>query len=202
MIAFFWIVIDFLQSYGAAVTAIATVFIAIFTIVLAIVTNRQARLTRKSIDLARDEFLASHRPKIIVHSIEFRRIPGEEEVARIGASILCFNEGRTLALNVEARGEILSTANLEFDVQRALIKTFPEVASGKKLRFEVKSDYPLRDLVHREQQKLPPMYCVGTVAYIDQNKTRRETGFCFFVVVDAHGERWKSAKSPEHEYAY
>jgi hypothetical protein len=38
-------------------------------VVLVIVNNRQARLTRDSIRLAREEFIASHRPKIIIKHI-------------------------------------------------------------------------------------------------------------------------------------
>ncbi len=37
----------FLADHNGAVTAVATVFIAAFTIVLALVTGRQARLTDK-----------------------------------------------------------------------------------------------------------------------------------------------------------
>lgn len=37
--------------------------------VLVFVTNRQARLTRDSLRLAREEFIASHRPKIIIKHI-------------------------------------------------------------------------------------------------------------------------------------
>ena len=40
--------IQFLDQHGASVTAIGTVAIAAFTIVLALVTNRQARLTKKA----------------------------------------------------------------------------------------------------------------------------------------------------------
>ena len=62
-------VLDFLDKYNGAVTAVATVFIAAFTIVLALVTGRQARLSRQAIDLARDEFTASHRPYLIVRDV-------------------------------------------------------------------------------------------------------------------------------------
>jgi hypothetical protein len=50
-------------------TAFATVAIALFTIALVFVTNRQARLTRESINLARDEFISTHSPKLIVRYI-------------------------------------------------------------------------------------------------------------------------------------
>jgi hypothetical protein len=71
---FFWCVVGFLQTYNGAVTAVATVFIGIFTWVLACVTGRQARLTRESIDLARQEFIASHRPllaiRFVTHTVD------------------------------------------------------------------------------------------------------------------------------------
>lgn len=50
--------------------AIATVVIAVFTAFLAIFGYVQARLTYKTIGLAREEFLSTHRPKIIIHSVE------------------------------------------------------------------------------------------------------------------------------------
>lgn len=65
-VAQFWQAVDFLQTYNGAVTAFATVWIAVFTIVLAVVTGRQARLTRQAIDLNREEFISTHRPKLVV----------------------------------------------------------------------------------------------------------------------------------------
>lgn len=62
----FWSILASIQTWNGAVTAVATVFIAAFTVVLALTTNRQARLTRDSINLARDEFNATHRPRIIM----------------------------------------------------------------------------------------------------------------------------------------
>jgi hypothetical protein len=51
---------------ATVMTAIATVFIAAFTISLAKATNQQGGTTLEALDLARAEFLATHRPKIIV----------------------------------------------------------------------------------------------------------------------------------------
>jgi hypothetical protein len=56
----------FLNFISPAATWIATAVIGAYTIVLARVTGRQARLTRESIDLARAEFISSHRPRIVV----------------------------------------------------------------------------------------------------------------------------------------
>jgi hypothetical protein len=64
-----WEIIGFLQMYNGAVTAVATVFIGVFTWVLACVTGRQARLTRASIELVRNEFISTHRPRIILRDV-------------------------------------------------------------------------------------------------------------------------------------
>jgi hypothetical protein len=57
-----------LNENNGAVTAVATLAIAGFTLILWLATSRQARLTGDTIALAREEFLASHRPLLVVHS--------------------------------------------------------------------------------------------------------------------------------------
>jgi hypothetical protein len=63
--------LEVLDKFSGAVTAVATAFIAIFTIVLVLVTRRQARLSRESIDLARSQFIATHRPRIVLKDVSF-----------------------------------------------------------------------------------------------------------------------------------
>jgi hypothetical protein len=48
-------VLDFLEKYNDAVTAVATVAVATFTIVLARVTGRQARLSLKIVAQGADK---------------------------------------------------------------------------------------------------------------------------------------------------
>jgi hypothetical protein len=57
-----------LNENNGAVTAVATLAIAGFTLILWLATSQQARLTGDTIALAREEFLTSHRPLLIVHS--------------------------------------------------------------------------------------------------------------------------------------
>jgi hypothetical protein len=185
------------------------VFIAGFTIILSRsttkmwrVSTKQSEIAERTLDLARDEFRASHRPEITVHSVEFRYILTEKDNDRIGASILCFNKGRAAAQNVEVRADILVMKSVDIDVLRHLIKTIPEIPSGIKLRFEVKSERPVREIPQFLQQGTR-YYCIGTIAYLDQNQTRRETGFCFVIKEPPSPDpRWVSAESRAHEYAY
>jgi hypothetical protein len=179
MIDILWGIISFLDKYNGAVTAVATVFIGIFTWVLACVTGRQARLTRDIIKLARDEFHASHRPKIKVHVAEFKHTPtevGEQE--RAGASVLCFNVGESTAKNVEVRGEIFRGDGFAVDVQRPLIKKVARLESGDKLQFEVMSDWLASEVAAGPRQD-QNFYLIGWIVYYDGNELRRETAYAF-----------------------
>jgi hypothetical protein len=60
---------QFVSGHHDDITALATVAIAAFTLTLWRATTKQARLTRASIDLARQEFLSSHRPELKIHSL-------------------------------------------------------------------------------------------------------------------------------------
>lgn len=63
-------VIAIADSHNGLVTALATVFVAGFTWTLWRTGRRQGDLAQKSIDLARDEFNATHRPRLFVHTAE------------------------------------------------------------------------------------------------------------------------------------
>jgi hypothetical protein len=62
---FFWQVGKFLQDYNGAITAIATVIIAYLTY-----TIYKATVALKN--LGRDEFYASHRPRLVIRRVRFR----------------------------------------------------------------------------------------------------------------------------------
>jgi hypothetical protein len=198
-----------IDRHNGFFAALAALIVAAFTFTLWVATSKQAGLTLEALKLAREEFGAINRPEIGVHTIEVRHIEGDKG-DRLGASILCFNKGRTTAEKVEVRGDILVTHTLGIDVQRRLVKEFSSVSSGQKMRTEIPSDWIIRELqtfakVRRDTVatgRLPDVYCIGTISYFDQNGTRRETAFCYHLTIDHFGERWDSAASPEHQYAY
>ena len=59
-------VVNSLMGLANVITALSTLAIGIFTYNLVKSTKEQAGLTRESIDLARAEFTATHRPKLIL----------------------------------------------------------------------------------------------------------------------------------------
>jgi hypothetical protein len=188
-----------------AYVALFTALLFVSTCALWWSTRRLVRITSQTVTLAREEFTATHRPKIIIHVAEFKHIPNnypDETENRAGASILCFNVGESTAKNVEVRGEIFQGGGFSVDVQRPVVKEIAEVQSGQKLRVEFKSDWPATAIAAGPRQDRS-FYLVGWIAYWDGNELRRETGFCFRAQFDsAHGDRWVSAGKPEYEYAY
>jgi hypothetical protein len=180
---------------------ITDTLLALFTFVLIAVGAWQGIQLKSTVDLAREEFIATHRPKIKLHTAEItRRVPEGDDVNRIGVSILCFNIGESVAKNVEVRGQIFAGSNFAVDVQRPIVKTFPEVLSGQKLRAQIESDYPVVDVASGKRRGVD-YHCIGWIAYWDENGLRRETGFCLRAEFTDR-DRWVSAGKPEYEYDY
>jgi hypothetical protein len=81
-------------------TAAATVVIAAFTIILAIGSGIQAWLTRQAINLARAEFLATHRPRIRLRWITSpATLKDDERFFRL--EIVIANVGESVAIVTE-----------------------------------------------------------------------------------------------------
>jgi hypothetical protein len=167
-----------------------------------IATISLSRAGYNQIKLAREEFIATHRPKIKIHVVEItRRVEDGDDNILIGASILGFNVGESVAKNVEVRGQIFMGPNFAIDVMRPIVKTLPEVRNGQKLRAVVKSNHRVVNAAAAERTGIV-FYLIGWIAYWDESGQRRETGFCFKPEFGVEGDRWVSAGKPEYEYDY
>lgn len=177
-------------------TAISTVVIAAFTVVLAWVGYCQARLIRKSIDLARTEFISTHRPIIRV-----RRVYLSAFAARFGADnishddeveveIVIANAGETNAHITDSRYRLyfFKTATPEDDslfgeFPKRIIDTKLMLASGETKRLFVTSRAvmeappPGQRIMRQLAAEGWHMHIVGLFIYEDDSRTRRETGF-------------------------
>ena len=177
-----------------------TLGLMVFTAILAVATIDLVIATASQLYLGRAEFIATHRPKIKIHVIEVTRREVNHQTF-IGASILAFNVGESVAKNVEVRGEIFMGPRFAIDVQRPLVKRFDEVLSGQKLRAEITSEWQTSYAAAVRRTGIV-CYCLGWIAYWDGNDQRRETAFCLQPEFEVQGDRWVSAKKPEYEYEY
>jgi hypothetical protein len=198
-------------------TAIATVAIAIFTVVLAVTSAVQGWLIRKQVDVARDELNATHRPKIIVHAIEIAfEAPSEEsQDPTIGASIIYFNIGDTPALLTEVTAKITRRAlplqsglGVGIGVELSPLKVPAGlIEPGQPEYAAITSLYTLEgeqfaELVARDRGEGPcALVLLGKIGYRDGRGIARQTGFCRRL--DVESERWVLLEGyPEYEYAY
>lgn len=223
--AILWVV-EIIDSHNGFVTALATLVMAAFTGTLWFVTNKSVRVARgqfefdrqafrgsmeatvAQIELARDEFNATHRPKIIVHatSLPMDFSAHNPDDMCIGAFIQYFNIGASPAKIINIRARITrSRQPLQSGIfvhETAPIRT-AFLESGMKDYVRLKSDYSLnfeRTIQCAEDAIKGVPICMGTIRYEDGRGAIRETGFCYRL--DAVGERWVSAEEPEYEYAY
>ena len=235
---------EFIHANEGVITALSTIFIALFTLALWRSTDRlwtagekqlrQARsaasdqyfnmtiantaaqhtanAARKSAAVARDEFNATYRPEIIVHTFEMAR----EEVVdgfAICAQFVVVNKGASDAIIRQISGTIVMTEKL-----RPGIVTVPlgfaghRLAAGEVLRnvaikgealdtaiVDMNSGFGVKSTTGEAM-----MWCVGLIVYEDAIGRRRETGFCRSY--DVLGECWVKNANPDaesnYEYAY
>jgi hypothetical protein len=196
-------VLDFLETYNGAVTAVATIFIAAFTIVLALVTGRQARLSREAIELARSEFNATHRPKIIVYGMDFGGASDGESPIPVTFRYVNSGDSRAEITHIGTKLVLLFKPTLpsEINFEHQEMRPPIDVESGMHgFRLTVDAFDPTNKLLLSAIGGSQKLICVGYIIYRDGNGTIRQTGFCR--EYDPASNRWRPVKDDEYEYAY
>jgi hypothetical protein len=181
-------------------TAISTLAIALFTIVLAAVGYGQARLIRKSIDLGRQEFIATHRPRIIVRFVQGPFDDGQEPEF---VWVTVANVGETPA-TIIAMGHDLARRKgrnnwLPPGVAAALRDISPSVLeSGDRLTIKVSAQNVTDDAAIAAGVWDDVELCaVGQIRYRDGNG--RRLAMAFLRVHDGQGN-FIPSDNPEDEY--
>ncbi len=195
-----WRVTTFLNAISGALTAIATVFIAGFTARLWISTNKQARLTRRAVKLARDEFRATHRPRIKIISVD-----SDIKDETIEITIYCVNAGDTPAVlqNLTWRIDISSKPVRTGELNKMPLSA-RNLAPGEIYQHTVKSVVDgesgnLAFYMALRGQRYFLFFC-GRIGYDDPSGNGRATG-CHRVY-DPATEGWALVKDSDYEYSY
>jgi hypothetical protein len=190
----------FSDAHSGGITALASILIAAFTATLWITNGRQLRL-------ARDEFNATHRPKIIVRNFQI----GDDDF-RAGKPVtplfIAQNIGDSPGRIIEVRSGVIaldSNAKLPTNLSFPFKEPFDvRLASGERELFPANVGINAGDhgsVMFSEgfSEGSSALHCLGVVVYLDAQNTRRETGFCrrYF----PKEERWETVES-EYEYAY
>jgi len=202
-----WCVGEFIEAYEGSIVAFGTLIIAVFTIVLSIATVKLwsstaelARLTRNSINLAREEFVSSHRPRLRVRLVNAFLTEGHP--VRIQYYVV--NIGNTNA-------RIISN-DTEIHIERVDGKKLSDakginepraVLAGQALLFARDMD----NIIYRGDWDLKGIMdgkvrISGFVRYEDANGTVRETTFWRIFRGDTKRFRPLTPADPDYEREY
>lgn len=184
------------QATFADPVAFYGAWVALFTGALGISTWLLWRATNRTVDLAREEFNATHRARIRILSLmditgktdNFATVLRYVDVGDIGAQIDAIAYCYTMALGAPAAG-------LEMDIH----------AIGAKIASGIPQDFTAAGDEDAMMQKIAvdiggvaaELLCVGYVQYSDASGIERRTGFCFKYAGNC---AW--SKKPDSDYAY
>ena len=165
----------FIDENNGTLTAIATIAIAGFTLTLWRATTEQARLTRDSLQLARDEFTATHRPRIRIRYIEN---PPVNSIFNIPtAQIFAANIGPTDAI-VVATGVAFFIEGDNFDATPKPVDEKLVIPSGSEAKITVTSHQQVTATQLQQIGARSATLCMlGIIRYEDRSGTARNTSF-------------------------
>jgi hypothetical protein len=206
-----------LNDYGPAISAAATVAIAAFTWTLWLATTEQGRLTQQSIDLARDEFISTQRPRIIIRQIAIWHPAGFDNFIngepfqfiadeKIRGRVFIANVGATRAMvdffcNIFYWKEPSFPMLYPYDTLEILRQEPPIILEGgRRMTLHGLAGGPLSksviDNIGIEKTKL---YVMGWVRYRDDRNVIRETRFCR--LWNNSERRFTVVDNPDYEYS-
>lgn len=152
-----------------------------------------AEAAKKSADLAREEFISSHRPRLIVRRVQARFTPAINEH---GINLVIANIGDSISTNITGNINIkvISTShqaefekesmpqygNVEIDIG-ALInrppRNSPDLSAGQRTFVFFGSDEINADSMTRIDRGENLLYFYGYITYSDVNGISRDCGF-------------------------
>jgi hypothetical protein len=182
-LAFFWQVIKATNDYGSALTALATIVVAAFTGTLWWVGAGQYDILAKQygrlddqIKLARQEFIATHRPKVIVRFIQgFSYDDDLHEIIFVTVVNTGVNSAiiREFGCDLGRRKDGHWLGGID-GTPKAI--TPVTLKSGERHTFTVRSPTPYGD-AEVADDAWAEICAVGRIRYADESNVVRETGF-------------------------
>jgi hypothetical protein len=165
-------------------------------------TREMAVAARTTAETGRNEFLATHRPRIAVRNVAWTTSPAKKTA---NISFQYVNVGDNTGWVTELHyALVIIGAEPPSDVQLAEVKMGRmEITSGER-RTHVFHSRDLFNMSEIATTRLPSAmdqtaYLIGRIIYIDIANRPREMGFCRVTQGTTH--RWSVVKDSEHEYS-
>jgi hypothetical protein len=209
----------FIDENSGTLTALATIAIAAFTLTLWRATTEHSQITGRVLALSREEFIATHRPKIIVRSFD---APFLRQHIDIQQHVLEFfkrnvsphvffsyiNVGDSAANIVDFKFALIvgplpqNATTIEFALARehAWSGSPEKIVPGQGAMMSRAADFSLTEnVLSRLIDETWFLYCVGWIRYRDELGTERRTGW--HRRYEWHSERFITVSGSDHEYA-
>ena len=174
-----------------------------------------AEAAKKSADLAREEFISSHRPRLTVRRVQARFTPAKDEH---GINLVIANVGDSIATNITGNINIrvVPTSNqAEFEKESmpqygsvgidigALInrppRNSPDLSAGQRTFVFFGSDEINADSMTRINGSESLLYFYGYITYSDINEISRDCGF-FRTYNPSSGKFLVKEDDPDYEW--
>jgi hypothetical protein len=192
-------VFDFLNYTSPAFTALATIAIAAFTWTLWRATSEHSRITDGVLALARDEFNATHRPKLRVRHFRLIDISDKQSLTKFtivnvgtGTAKLFSSLGRTdfFPLNGQPTPNYLGGS--------AMIEVPKTLASGAAEEACILLNKRRPGFIGEMASQFKALHAFGHISYADVLDNVRMTAFCRRYIVGL--ERFDILSDPDYEY--
>lgn len=164
---------------GVLVTALATVAIAWFTLSLRDVSREQGRITNEQLRLAREEFIASHRPRLRVRAMQTDGLGGASfiTIANVGESAATIT-GIVGIFRVQ-RDRVWITGSPDLSKANTPHESVRKFHPGGRHTYLMSMTEPSEPVLKEIMEGRLVIYAAGTIIYADDIGTERCTGFCW-----------------------
>lgn len=196
----------FLKSYSEVLTALSGLAVAGFTFTLWLTTRRMWRTSVQQIKLAREEFVVTHRPRVIVRGMSLFDPTEIRPGVRSKIFIAVVNVGDTRATVREIRARAyfvtdLENINVGQDFHHLDVSGLPPLLAGQHGEIGLLLDQPLTESDIRQlSMHNQRLVVVGFVTYLDDNGSQRMSGFAR--CLHLRSARFLPLSDPEYEFSY
>jgi hypothetical protein len=161
------------------------------------------KATKEAASVANKEFISTHRPRIVLHSIKFGSAEDMDDPVPIEFRYVNIGDTKGHVTEIGTRLIYTKKDMVESDLDFKVDKIIPpmEIESGAfgfRLTAE-KNDFGLDAAMHVRADPVK-LFCIAYIVYRDDMETIRQMGFCRQYNPETH--RWIYVNDSEYEYSY
>jgi hypothetical protein len=183
------------KASGDGWLRVFTGILAFASVVQIFVFRYQGDQLRAAVKVGRDEFVATHRPRI---GVRFFQTVSQPDMA---VQFTFTNQGETTAIVKAIAARIMQGVAMPIGVIFIDEEVNVRLESGQSDVHCINSTFENPNYPGHISQTSTPIFCIGCIRYSDVSGIMRETGFCRKLHI-ANDYWFVPDPVPEYEYAY